>query len=383
MTLIPGPAFGQPEPVTHAFVVGVSAYPFLDGPQASPFGAAFGMEGLTSAARSASDVAAWLLEEFRKPEAPLATLRVLLSPADGEALHPTVAAALPGPEQATRAAVEAAFEDFAQDCRTHPDNFAFVYIAGHGVQLTTSASVVLLHDFADPSHGAELKGAIDVSQCHHGLSGGGYPNTQVWFADACRQVPEVARRFETLRKALDASKPFGDVEASALILGAGPRESAFADVGGSSIFSQALLWCLRGGAATACPPPATEWYVRAGWLATALKDRIDALTGPHGVQQNVETVGRNAQVVVQRFERAPEAEVEVALKPEDAQPLPTAHLALDARVPVPLHPGWPLRERLPAGMYLLRVDAEAPLTPWTAILDVKPPAFRHVAVVGS
>ena len=73
--------------VTHAFVVGVSHYPFLDGPEATPLGEQLGMANLSSAARSASEVAAWLLGEYRCPEAPLASVRLLLSPVDGESLH--------------------------------------------------------------------------------------------------------------------------------------------------------------------------------------------------------------------------------------------------------------------------------------------------------
>lgn len=282
MALIKGPAFGAATPVTHAFVVGVSHYPFLAGPEASDFGADFGMDNLTSAANSASEIAAWLLSEFHKPEAPLATLRILLSPSEGEALNPAVVDAMGERTPATRDAVEEAFNAFKVDCKANPDNFAFVYVAGHGVQLSTSASVVLLHDFADPAHGEELTGAIDVAGCHRGLSGGGYPNHQVWFADACRQVPAVARRFESMVGMLSAGKPVGDVEASALFLGAGPRETAFAEVAGTSLFSQALLWALRGGSAQPSLD-SDSWWVRAGKLGQDLQDRIDQLTVAHEI----------------------------------------------------------------------------------------------------
>lgn len=386
MTLLRGPAFGAGTPVTHALVIGVSDYPFLAGPGASDFGAAFGMESLTSAARSASGIAAWLLGEFRKPEAPLATVRALFSPAPGEELHPGVVDALTaagGATPATREAVERALSGFKADCRSNPDNFAFVYIAGHGVQLTTSASVVLLHDFADPSHGEELVGAIDVAGCHQGLSGGPYPRHQVWFADACRQVPAVARRFETLVGALSASKPVGDVEASALVLAAGPRETAFAEVGGTSLFSQALLWALRGGSAEPSRDGDPGWWVRAGTLATDLQDRIDVLTAAHAVRQLVEPVGRSAPVVVQRFPGPPECDVEVRLSPPDAAPPPTAHVLRNGNEEVPLPGGWPLRGRLPAGLYLIDVDVQPPLTRgWRQIVEVGYPGFSGEAVVG-
>jgi hypothetical protein len=65
-------------PGTHALVIGVSDYPFADGPDASDLGESFELQNLTSAARSASEVAAWLLNEYSNREVPLASLRVLL-----------------------------------------------------------------------------------------------------------------------------------------------------------------------------------------------------------------------------------------------------------------------------------------------------------------
>lgn len=383
MTLIQGPAFGAATPVTHAFVVGVSHYPYLNGPEASDFGSDFGMVDLSSAARSASEIAAWLLTEFHKPETPLASVRILLSPTDSETIHPAVADVVANPTPATRDAVEEAFSQFKADCKANPDNFAFVYIAGHGVQLTTSASVVLLHDFADPDHGEELVGAIDVAACHRGLSGGSYPNQQIWFSDACRQVPAVARRFESLVGALAASKPIGDVEASALILAAGPRETAFAEVDGTSLFSQALLWALRGGAAEPSRDSDTEWWVRGGTLAQELQDRIDQLTSAHAVRQQVEPIGRSAPVIVQRFPGPPECDMEVTLRPPDAAPPPRVHVLRNGDTEIPLTAGWPLRGRLPAGLYLINVDVEPPLTRgWQKIVEVSWPRFTGEAVVG-
>src|SRR5687768_15020337 len=95
--LLLGPAQGS-SPATHAFVMGVSHYPFLDGPEATPRGAEFGMKDLSSAARSASEIAAWLLTEYHNPERPLADITLFLSPGEGEELHQTVAEAMAGQE---------------------------------------------------------------------------------------------------------------------------------------------------------------------------------------------------------------------------------------------------------------------------------------------
>jgi len=151
MTSIPVP-HPDASPGTHALIIGVSDYPFADGPNASALGASFELENLTTAARSASEVAAWLRNEYCNPDVPLASLRVLLSPAAGESIHPDIAADLSGPAPATRAAVEAELRQFRYDCRRNPQNAAFVYIAGHGIQLNKRGAVVLLHDFGDPTH---------------------------------------------------------------------------------------------------------------------------------------------------------------------------------------------------------------------------------------
>ena len=77
---------------THALVIGVSRYRFADGPESTPEGEAWGIENLSSAARSASEFAAWLVGEYRNLENPLASLRVLLSPSEGETIHPAIQA---------------------------------------------------------------------------------------------------------------------------------------------------------------------------------------------------------------------------------------------------------------------------------------------------
>ena len=124
-------------PATHAFVLGVSHYPFADGPEATPEGEALGISNLTGAARSASEVAAWLLTEYRNPDAPLRSLTLLLSPVDGEQLHPEVVARMAGQASpATRDAVEVDFARFRNRCRESTDNVASCTSSG-----TASSSI--------------------------------------------------------------------------------------------------------------------------------------------------------------------------------------------------------------------------------------------------
>lgn len=389
MALIRGPAWGT-TPATHALVVGVSRYPYLSGPGASDFGASFNLGDLTSAARSASEVVAWLLTEFRKPSAPLASIRILLSPAPGEELHPLVQARLAEmagePSGATRGVVDNNLTQFDAACREDPDNFAFVYIAGHGVQLTNRTAVVLLEDFADPATRQDLGGAIDVAQCNFGMSGGGgYARHQVWFCDSCRQVPEVARRFETLGGAIGVAKQVGEVDASPLFLATGARELAFAELNGVSLFSRALLQAVRGAAASGPDPTCRDWYVGTNVLNKYLGRRVAELTDVHGVSQSVEVAGKVRESVVQEFAEVPQVDVTLTLAPEDASPTPRIALRRNAREPVDVPEGWPVRIRLPAGKYLLDVQVEPPLVRgFSEILDLGPPDLEsvHRAEVG-
>ncbi|HET6478699.1 MAG TPA: hypothetical protein VFG35_01480 [Actinoplanes sp.] len=66
--------------MTHALVIGVSAYDHLPSVGAGPFG----LSQLGSTAIGAYRFAVWLRDHYRNPDAPLATIRLLLSPSAAE-----------------------------------------------------------------------------------------------------------------------------------------------------------------------------------------------------------------------------------------------------------------------------------------------------------
>jgi hypothetical protein len=363
-------------PVTHAFVVGVSHYPFADGPDATPQGEALGIANLTGAARSASEVAAWLLTEYRNPDAPLGSLALLLSPTAGEELHPEVVNRMSGQTAAaTRDAVEVEFARFRARCRESTDNVAFVYFVGHGIQLNKRGAVVLLHDFATVDRSL-LYGAVDVVGCRDAMDEGGGASHQVWFSDACRQRPEIVKKFESITGAFRPDEGNGQAEASPIFLAASSRESAFSVTGGTSIFSQALLWALRGAGATAANGTSAEWHVPATRLINLLPERVRHLLAEVHEEQQVDVTGRVLEVVLQRFAAPPEADLEVTLKPPDLDPPPDAELLFNGMVPQSVTPGWPLRFRGAAGIYLLRLTRDGVGTTAMKTLDVKPPAYE-------
>jgi hypothetical protein len=368
---------GVDAPVTHAFVVGVSDYPFADGPDATVVGEQFGITNLTGAAKSASEFTAWLLGEYHNPDAPLATVRVLLSPVDGEQINGSVAARLVQPAPATREAVEREFADFRDACRSNPHNVAFVYFAGHGIQLNKRGALVLLHDFGVTGKGNKLYGAIDVAGCHDAMDENGNAHHQIWFSDACRQLPDVARRFESLTGAYVADEGVGQVDASPLFLASSPRESAFAEVEGTTIFSEALLEALRGHAAVGPSPECGDWHVCTTSLMRTLQGKVDALLAGRE-EQNIAITGNVAEMVAHRFEHPPDVDIVVDLEPGDAVPIPVAELLFNGEVDVPIDPSWPVCTRGAAGLYLLNVKVAPPLTKGaTKPFQAAPPGCRE------
>ncbi len=351
-------------PRTHALVIGVSHYPFLCGATASDAGGHYGLTDLSSAARSASEIAAWLLNEYRNPGAPLATVRVLLSPADGETMADGVVERLTAPYAATRDAVERELLAFQASCSQRRDDVAFVYVAGHGIQLTKRGAIVLLEDFGDPGR-VDLYGAIDMVSCHDGMDGTAYAANQFWFVDACRQLPAIARQFEELDSGVLGLKvPPGETESSPLYLASTSRDVAFADVGGTTLFSQAMLEGLRGAAAVGPEDKLSlGWHVPAGRLGDVVKEIVDKLAAANGKEQSVQPYGWPGRGVVHQFEAPPDVHVVLTLDPPEAGSKTKVSLlfgADEAQAKVDRAADWPLVRTLPAGPYLIRVETEAP-----------------------
>ena len=371
-------------PGTHAFVMGVSHYPFADGPHSTSRGEESGLANLTSSARSAAEVAAWLLNEFWNPDAPLASITLLLSPSPGELLHPVVLARMAGQTApATRKAVQREFIAFRDRCRSDVDNLAFVYVVGHGVQLDKRGAIVLLEDFAIDDEDDVLFGAIDVVACHDAMDDDDMAARQIWFSDACRQRPAVARRYNSLGGAYRPyNEPLGRTVASPLFLSASTREEAFAEVGGVSIFCQALLAALRGASARERDWDCADWHVCSNNLSATLPDRVEKLMGTNPGQQAVDLAGRSLNVVLQRLRSPPDADVRIELSPADRSPQPAAELLFRGSIPQEIGPRWPLEFRGPAGLYLLNVESGALSgRVQREVLDVQPPDCTMVVEV--
>jgi len=364
------------QPGTHALIIGVSLYPHIaDGDDPTPEGESFQLEQLSTAARSAAEFAAWLLNEYHSPKAPLRSLRVLLSPAPGEQLNAVIQALLPPAHAATRSAVEQDLVGFRAACDSHRDNVAIVYVAGHGVQMTKHGSVLLLQDFAKQGQLSRLQGAIDMAAVHAGMNHPGTAQTQFWFVDACRQKPAIARRFETLTGALALDEPNGNAEASPLFLAATTGSLAYGRLGGESLFNEALMWALRQAGAAEGPGGDDQyWRVTVTQLIKVLPDRVKALAAAHGENQSVDVAGKVHEATLHTYPKTPTVELHINLNPAAAQNKSQANLAQgNGQVILLNHNQWPLVTEVAAGLYTLSINATVPYHSQMTILEIKPP----------
>lgn len=366
------------EPGTHALVIGVSAYRhFEDGSDPTHAGELLGMGQLSSAARSASEFAAWMLREYAHPDRPLSSLRVLLSPSDGEVLHPDIAAL--GPRPATLANVTEELLEFRAACDASTDNVAVVFVAGHGVQLTNTGAIVLLHDCGGPGLPGLLSGAIDMAGVHAAFDHPGTAQTQFWFVDACRQKPAVARRFETMAGALVLDQPAGAARATPMFLSASTGEQAFARVGGVSLFTEALLEGLRGGIAQTPDPGISEqWHVSVLELVRRLRGRVEALAVDEGVEQSVDPAGRLNEALLHEYAVPPDVDVTVSLRPEAATHGSVGSLR-HGKLGFVLQDAtaWPLQGRFVAGFYELAIEPAAGFQRYSDFISVRPPSAHE------
>lgn len=371
------------QPGTHALIIGVSRYRhFADGTEPTTAGTEIDMEQLTAAARSASEFAAWLMTDYRRNGTNLRSLRVLLSPSDGEQIAPLVAALLSGDAAATLANVRDAVGEFRQACATHRDNVAIVYVAGHGIQLTKTGAIVLLSDYGAAAQLSRLERAVDMAGIHAGFNHPAAPRTQFWFVDACRQKPALARRFESFAGALKLDVPVGDTETSPLFLAATTGKAAYARPGGVTLFNEALMWALGGGAAAGPEDDTPSWHVPVTQLIKRLPERVKSLATASGADQSVDIAGKIHEAVLHELPKPPAVDLRVDVRPEPARPGCRGTLKRNGTtVVLNDFAAWPLQQPVDAGLYLMSIKASAPYVDRDEIIQVKPPsAMKDIEV---
>ncbi len=365
-------------------MLGVSAYKHFDGgSEPTARGRTFDMSQLSAAARSASEVAAWMLLTYHNPHAPLASLRVLLSPSAGEELHPGIDAVLPDDAEeyaATLANVEKDLQDFRKACARNKENVAVVYAAGHGVQLSKNGAILLLHDCGADAHVTELKGSIDLAGVHAGFNHPETAQTQFWFVDTCRQEPAMAERYETMQAGLTLDTRPGVARTSPVFLASSTQTAAFARIKGTTLFSEALLAGLAGSFAAPPDDKTDARHVSVTQFTTRLADSVQALASVENLEQKVDIGGKPMQAVFHIFETPPEAMVDVTVQPSGIEGNCIGSLSHRKQGNVLNAPQWPMHGMVSAGIYELSVDNGDPAKTYFDYVSICPPSFtREVA----
>jgi|GEM_PF-2201166 Caspase domain. len=367
---------------THALVIGVSHYahlPATPGARRSDAQETFGLGQIDVGASSAYAFACWLKNEYRSVDAPLGTVRLLLSPSQVEndanpklgALDETTA------PRASSAAVQSALNEWQAECRQDPAGVAMFFVAGHGIQFA-GTSILLLEDFAQPGEQV-LKHALDVDSVRHGLGGPQACQRQWFFVDSCKVDPDAAGNYlsaavgVTLDR-LRGPEPPNVVTASAAIGGT----AGWGVAGEGTLFSTALLECLRGRAVEFPRDEIDNYHVRTSSLVNVLQNRVDELAKEHHVDQTAR-FGDAAETVLHVFPEPPKAEVVINVIPAEMAAIAlidvrcTISNALVANGEQP-----PLRlSNICSGPYQVSAravhDDPAPFQPIYKQLEVRPP----------
>lgn len=269
-------------PATHAIVIGVGHYPHLPGGGKKKFPYAGGMGQLKSPPASARALARWLIEEYKHPAKPLASLSLLLSDSASSAFT----YGPPGKEKSVQTApaviseVEKAVRAWRELGHKSPDHLLLFFFCGHGIARGTDLAL-LLSDFGavetDP-----LAGAIDFRRLKLGMDECA-AREQCYFVDACRVGSELLIKADgyagkPIILPVGAANLSGRVRQAPVFYSTLPGTRAYARTGKPSLYTKALLESLSGAGAG---DEDGSWRVRTNRLHDALnflvRDESEAL----------------------------------------------------------------------------------------------------------
>ncbi|HET9370058.1 MAG TPA: caspase family protein [Vicinamibacterales bacterium] len=340
-------------PGCHALIVGVSGYPYLDHTAAPRTRLNLGLLPLSSAALSAKRVYDWLVDA--KLAKPLATVRLLLSPAADDVFDSTIEKA--SLDQFIRDAA-----DWRADASEHQENMTFFYFAGQGFSLNQGEHVLALQDFGD-AIGPALRHTVKVNNVVDGMAPGWMQNmarTQLYFIDANRRRPQELLSYPSLlpTAVFDVAPAGIDDRTTAVFYAASPDSEAWAYKKQQTFFSRALVTCLEGAAAI--KQPDQRWAVSVQSLCQALPKQVADLAAEAEVRQQVVIEGSLREAIISHLEHPPLVGVAVHLEPAAAAATAHARLSNDEGTVVA---EWDARDssappQVPAGLYLLDVNGE-------------------------
>jgi hypothetical protein len=292
-------------PKSHALVVGVSHYEFLPPYQSN----AWGLGQLDCGASAAVAFANWLKDSYRGIDAPLGSIRLLVSPSEAER-RPLAESGADGQPPATAQNFLDALEAWNDECNRCPGSVALLYICGHGVLIAPDQVYVLLQD---AFRNRNLDNSFSVAPTQLAL-GTRQLKASLLFVDACQQIPPDDQWNLSGGKTLVPPRvAFVDSRTIAPIYYASsPGSSAWGLPGEGTYFVQGLLACLRARAVRARDLTASEWTVTTGSLYEELPNAVRDLRD----DQHVIPAGWGMSCAVHRLDAPPVLPFQVSADPE-------------------------------------------------------------------
>jgi hypothetical protein len=158
-------------------IVGVGSYPYFP-----TNGRSRAVGQIDSAALGAKAVVRWFLDHYRNPDAPLQTVRVLLSDhAKAQHAHPRLHCVV---DRATYPNLQAAYDNWIDDATAEQDSVAIFYFGGHGIG-NSQAQCLLLENFHQRAR-SPLDDAVEYANLVTAIENK-KELKQAWiFIDACR-----------------------------------------------------------------------------------------------------------------------------------------------------------------------------------------------------
>jgi hypothetical protein len=381
----------QGKPGLHALIAGVSAYPNLPDAGEPLTEAGLGMRKISSTSLTAFLMVDWLIraDQAGRLTHPLATCRLLLSPAAGE----VAASATVGPNGAARIAdlnapgctlmnLVAAGAAWREDAAQRPDGATLFYFAGHGIQRSRGDQVLLLESFGGP--GPLALHAVDINTLRYGMAPTAkrpeIARTQFYFVDACRNLPSRILSYQEL-----VVTPVFDVEASGMddrrapiFFAALPDGKAQAVPGEQTLFSMALMRCLGGEAGIAPEDDAegaaaSRWHVSYQSLSQALTDTLADLNRRYGGDQRWIGDGFGDDAVLCYLDGPPTIPIRIMVEPDDALRCTQLTLLEHANPATKFEFAQPPKEHpfeqnLTAGYYQMVATVQPPTPPYQSRL---------------
>ncbi len=359
---------GSAEPRTHALVVGVGEYDYIDDPRVAGLNLT---AKLSSPPESALAFATFLRDELTNSEAPLGSLDLLVSPT--RRFRPPGSARAKRIGRPTMEELRPAFRQWVDRCNRNEDNVAMFYFCGHG--LMRGHLGLLVADFGDPDS-QPFANAINFDDSRVAMATSCRAKIQCFFADACRQVS-----LESLRVGNELGEVIPDWLAdqnlavdSFGLYATLPTDPAYGQVAGVAAFTQAILASFRG---MGCRPRRGAWWVSTSHLAEGVEAAMSYAQAHEGApRQTSQPEGGRRESLIHCTDSPGDIPVTIMLVPgheTDGVELSIFEAGAGQPVAHRLDGAEPWHIRLPVKEYQGRATFSRRWRPYEATVNPQPP----------